>query len=331
MHGYDGRHKSTYPKAFLENSIRATPAKGLHGLDGVGKADIEIETWDKAQISGAFKFIDYEDYMTSDDVMYDILVHMRSHGLAIIRGIPDQSDAVESIVGRIGHLRDTFYGHTWNVKSVSRAKNVAYTSQYLGFHMDLLYMSEPPGLQFLHCLRNSCAGGASMFSDAFHAARSLGTEYPADWDILRRYAVPYHYHNAGEHYYQTHPIIQTSSADPSTRPDFINWSPPFQAPFNPAILRRKDSNSNSNCHEPLPDFADFLRAAKRFQHHVEAPGNIYEHRLQAGECVLFNNRRVLHARRAFDTTAGERWLKGAYLDTDVFLSRLRVLHTERSK
>jgi gamma-butyrobetaine dioxygenase len=34
---------------------------------------------------------------------------------------------------------------------------------------------------------------------------------------------------------------------------------------------------------------------------------------------------VLHARRAFDATKGERWLKGAYVDDDVFFSKLRVL------
>lgn len=41
--------------------------------------------------------------------------------------------------------------------------------------------------------------------------------------------------------------------------------------------------------------------------------------------MIFDNRRVLHARRAFDATKGERWLKGAYVDDDVFFSRLRVL------
>ena len=41
--------------------------------------------------------------------------------------------------------------------------------------------------------------------------------------------------------------------------------------------------------------------------------------------MIFDNRRVLHARRAFDATKGERWLKGAYVDDDVFFSKLRVL------
>ncbi len=52
---------------------------------------------------------------------------------------------------------------------------------------------------------------------------------------------------------------------------------------------------------------------------------MYEYRLNEGECVIFDNRRVLHARKAFDATKGERWLKGAYIDDDVFSSKLRVL------
>lgn len=44
----------------------------------------------------------------------------------------------------------------------------------------------------------------------------------------------------------------------------------------------------------------------------------FEETLKEGECVVFNNRRVLHARRAFDTESGERWLKGTYVDWDDF-------------
>ena len=58
---------------------------------------------------------------------------------------------------------------------------------------------------------------------------------------------------------------------------------------------------------------------------MSAQENVFEYRLKEGECVVFDNRRVLHARRAFDASQGERWLKGAYVDDDVFFSRLRVL------
>lgn len=64
---------------------------------------------------------------------------------------------------------------------------------------------------------------------------------------------------------------------------------------------------------------------KAFSNRLNAEENIFELKLEEGDCVIFDNRRVVHARRAFDAQAGERWLKGAYVDDDVFFSRLRVL------
>lgn len=55
---------------------------------------------------------------------------------------------------------------------------------------------------------------------------------------------------------------------------------------------------------------------------------MYEHRLAEGELVIFDNRRVAHARTAFEAGIGERWLKGAYVDGDVWVSRWRGLSGE---
>jgi len=55
-----------------------------------------------------------------------------------LRNVPDSEKSVEEIAGRIGTLKDTFYGRTWDVKSKPKAKNIAYTQSFLGLHMDLL-------------------------------------------------------------------------------------------------------------------------------------------------------------------------------------------------
>jgi gamma-butyrobetaine dioxygenase len=68
-------------------------------------------------------------------------------------------------------------------------------------------------------------------------------------------------------------------------------------------------------------------AAKKFNDIIHREENIHERMMKPGECVIFDNRRVLHARKAFEVAdAGkERWLRGAYLDKDPFMSKLRVL------
>jgi gamma-butyrobetaine dioxygenase len=44
-----------------------------------------------------------------------------------------------------------------------------------------------------------------------------------------------------------------------------------------------------------------------------------------GDLMAFDNRRVLHARTAFEPSTGARHLRGCYVDTDELRSRIRVL------
>ena len=255
--------------------------------------------------------------MSQESALWDILEQLRKFGLVFIRGVQASEAAVERIGSRIGPLRHTFYGQTWDVKSVPQAKNIAYTHQYLGLHMDLLYMENPPFLQLLHCIQNSCEGGSSLFSDSFAAAQKIRQDDPDAFRSLCKYAIPYHYENAGEEYYAKRPIIKLQSK-PGMEDSigYVNWSPPFQGQYQLA-----------NAFEPksVEPFRSHHEAMKKFAAHIEAPENVYEYRMEEGDCVIFNNRRVLHARRAFDISSGNRWLKGAYLDRDVYKSRWSVL------
>lgn len=104
--------------------------------------------------------------------------------------------------------------------------------------------------------------------------------------------------------------------NPQARIAHVNWSPPFQGPF-------EADNGTTDQGQRL---RNYLRAAKQFARIIDNPENQFEYLMQPGDCVLFNNRRVLHARRAFDGNEGVRWLKGAYLDSDPFMSRIRVLN-----
>jgi gamma-butyrobetaine dioxygenase len=303
--GFGDDHISNLSATFFDvNSSWDKFHQGHFGLD-------QSKLWDKSLIAKRLQHVDYEDYVTQDAALYQVLQQLHDYGLVLLRGVPESEKSVERIAERIGRLRDSFYGRTWDVKSVPQAKNVAYTAQYLGLHMDLLYMRDPPGFQFLHCLKNTCDGGSSLFSDSFYAASKLPE---GSFDKLTTYQVPYHYRNAGEHYYYSHPVIELKNGpgEPKTIAN-INYSPPFQA-----ALAFPTEEEQQVLH-PI------MNAWREFASKVEDEENLYEYRLQEGECVIFNNRRVLHGRRQFDTSAGERWLKGCYIDNDVFMSRYRVL------
>jgi len=254
-----------------------------------------------------------------------------AYGLVVIQGVPtDKTDndecALREVANLLGEIRNTFYGETWDVKSVANSKNIAYTDVDLGLHQDLCYFENPPRYQGLHCLRNRVEGGSSYFVDSFAAAARLFHANPHAFDTLRKIPMPFIYDNDGYHYRYQHPTIQssleiTASGAPVLNIEAINYSPPFQGTW---------SNSETSIHgmDALP------KSLHAFEQWLDREEAKYEFTLQEGDLALFDNRRVLHARRSFRNRPGEalprdgeatRWLKGCYLDGDVVRNKLRVL------
>ncbi|KAI9669059.1 MAG: hypothetical protein M1831_000651 [Alyxoria varia] len=297
--------------------------------------------WGKDQLETHCKILgtkQYEDFLNDESTLRDILYGLYSYGIVIIQSVPREEEAVEKIAERIGKLKDTFYGRTWDVQSKADAENVAYTSQRLDMHMDLLYMREPPGLQCLHCLEQSDQGGATLFADSFKAISEITSKDPTAADILTGYPVSYKFETQeGPIYFDSKPIVEldltrlhdhqnqlrsslTQNDDfPMSCVKAVNWSPPFQAPF----IYYGDS---PEIDAKLPQYKE---VAALFNAQVNSPENVFSLTLKPGECVIFNNRRLVHGRTEFQTGAN-RWLKGAYLDMDDFDAKLRAKGIDRT-
>jgi alpha-ketoglutarate-dependent taurine dioxygenase len=168
--------------------------------------------------------VQYSDLKTPRGLLRAITQLQRT-GLLFVRGVPhaETSDAgceLRRLVARFAELRDTFYGATWDVKDIVDSRNIAYTSLYLGLHMDLQYFDSPPRFQILHCLRNRVLCGTSLFVDAFAAASALRSAHPANFARLVATPVPFHYVNDARHMHHTHPTISLGSvsASPDGKP-----------------------------------------------------------------------------------------------------------------
>lgn len=89
-------------------------------------------------------FIPYADFISKDSSLLDALTQLRTYGLVFLKGVPSEETSHETcelrkLSGRIGEIRNTFYGEVWDVKALGRkSTNVAYTNVDLGLHMDLL-------------------------------------------------------------------------------------------------------------------------------------------------------------------------------------------------
>lgn len=98
----------------------------------------EPTPWDRSRLENAFTKIPYDQYMHRREVYREALRQLEDYGLVVIENTPEDDKEVERVGEMIGPLRHTFYGRTWDVKDKPKAENVAYTSGYLGLHMDLL-------------------------------------------------------------------------------------------------------------------------------------------------------------------------------------------------
>lgn len=302
-------HRSLYPSTWLRtySSSKTIAQSRFH--------DRPMIYWTRKHLEHVNLHVTCDEYLHTDQGLYTALKHLNDYGLVFLDNVQGEF-TVERLVERIGEIRNTFYGKSWNVKNVEQATNVAYTSQALGLHMDLLYFEAPPGLQFLHSLKNNVQGGESYYVDSFHAAEIVRKEDPEAFQSLCSYPVTFHYRNVNRHYHRTRPTIVLNQFSDDSRIDHVNYSPPFQAPFE------TDTSQ--------PEFRTFLRAFRRFHELLEGEDKRLEMILQENQCVIFHNRRILHARRAFDSTSGQRWLKGCYTDLDNFHDRWRIFREKFS-
>lgn len=188
-------------------------------------------------------------------------------------------------------------------------------------------MENPPGLQLLHCLRASEKGGESLFSDTFSACQSMQEKFNDQLGTLQQFPVTYWYKNDGVNYQHTKPVIERCSNAFERPYEAVNWAPPFQAPFFVGV-----GNGSSDCFQGSVPYnsslKSYIKAAKTFKNFIEDPASVYETKMEAGTCAIFNNRRIVHARRGFEDREGTRWLRGCYVDTDAFASQLRALYEE---
>ena len=284
--------------------------------------------------------VEYHDYLNNEKVFAHVLDCLNKYGLCFINNVKDPLDdpdtqeyttknklkwPVAELGLKFGYIKETFYGTLFAVVSENEALNIANTATYLPLHMDLLYYESPPGLQLLHFIRNSADGGENLFADSFAAADFVKQTDPTAYEALTQYPITFQYKNNNEHYYYSRPlVVEEAFLDSATeRPCIkeVNYSPPFQGPFEIGIT------SNSK-YAYL--FEDFLRGYRLFENYLKQPENNYKVKMKESSCVIFDNRRTLHSRLEFKLgTKGKRFLMGAYIDGDSYRSKLRT-HINKS-
>jgi carnitine 3-dehydrogenase len=290
-------HRSEHDLAWL----RAHCPCGRHGDDLPPK-----QPWRGDELAAHLPEVDHADVVAGADGLRRLVELVWTKGVAFVRDVPTNEDALRHLARRVGHIRETNFGPDFHVVSMAEPNNVAYTPVELRPHTDLVNHQSPPGVQFLHCFRADAPGGESTLVDGFWVADRVRAVDAAAFRTLTTVAVPYRFHDDDHD---------------------IRWQAPVIGLGPDGTYR--DVRFHNALTEPLTgtveQVEELYAALRRFDHEARRDEAQLIVRLRPGDVMVFDNRRVLHGRRAFDPTNGGRHLFGLYVDLDDWRSRLRVL------
>ena len=230
-------------------------------------------------------------------------------GIALLHDCGVEPRTVLEVANAVGFVRETNYGALFDVVAEPDPVNLAFTPLGLPAHTDNPYREPCPTVQLLHCLAAACDGGASRFVDGFAAAARLQAEDPAAFRTLTTTDITFRYHSAGVDLQARRPLIEVDSDGAVSAISVNNRS------MEPLSAQRADTASFCGAYRALVEVLDRDELA-------------IEMTLRPGELVAFDNRRVLHGRRAFRSTE-RRHLQGCYIDIDAIRSAARRAGTER--
>jgi len=248
---------------------------------------------------------DYIDLMADNRSLYQWMKQLDQDGLILVKNMPSTQAAVTEIANRIDYQRQTNFGITFEVQTEPHPINLAYTALALPLHTDLCNQETPPGYQFLHCLANESEGGESLFADGLKVLEDLREEAPQYFELLSQYAIPFRFHDDEHDIRSHHPVINLD-----------HQGNIIELKYNAHLAGVFD----------LPEaiMNDYYLAYRELMRRLQLPEYLIQIKLEAGIMAVFDNRRVLHGRNAYEPL-GKRHLRGCYVDRTEFKSRLRVL------
>jgi trimethyllysine dioxygenase len=292
---HGGGDVSEIPVAFLYRFRSPQPAAISHGRT--------VTTWDATSIADAPLEVAFDAVMGGDDGAREWLSIVATYGFAIVTGTPASAAATESLIRRVGYVRETIFGGFWEFTANLAMADLAYSTEYLPAHTDGTYSHDAPGLQMLHCLAFDGTGGESTLVDGFKIAEMLRDTAPDKFETLSNVAIPGQYIGDGAHLMSARPVFLHDHTGALVQVSYNNAD---RAPF---LL-------------PPDEMTCVYDALRAFDQLANDPSIQWRQVLQPGSALLFDNWRTLHGRAAY---TGRRTLCGAYVNHEDFESRLRML------
>ncbi|WP_298822236.1 TauD/TfdA family dioxygenase [uncultured Roseibium sp.] len=237
---------------------------------------------------------------------------MLTDGIALLIGLPDTDAALLDTASLIGHVRPSYFGQVFEVKTHIKPTNLAFTSKALPLHTDLPDEDLAPGIQFLHCRANTVEGGNSLFVDGLAVAEDFRLAHPEDFELLVATDVPY--------------FCEHERFDMRSRQHVIELDEYGNVSGVTISQHHADMFDL-----PQEELDRFYPAFCRFGQMMRREKYLMQFRLNAGECIVFDNHRIVHGRAAYSASSGDRHLRGCYTDRGELRSTFRVLEGKKER
>jgi gamma-butyrobetaine dioxygenase len=304
------QHRATFSRSWL-----IAQAQGRDG-DGDSRTEEGKQLWlpaDLAPETGRFPRASWPRYLGQPAERIRALEAVQRLGFVLLRDVPPEPGTVLEVAASFGFVRETNYGRLFDVRVEPAPGNLAFTSRAIRPHTDNPYRDPVPTVQLLHCLRAAGEGGDTGLVDGFAAAAAFRAADPESFGTLTGTPVPFGYIDKETELRASQPLIELS---PRGRVRGVRFN-------NRSMQPLRGSHA---------EITAFYAAYRRWAGLLAEPGRQLDLRLAPGDCLVFDNTRVLHARTAFALSAGSpgRHLQGCYADLDGLASTLAVLKREES-
>ena len=251
------------------------------------------------------KFIYKKDFFESKE-MYDLLISFYKFGFVIIKNVPTDNNYIVKFANSIGSVRRTNFGEHFNVRSKRNPNDLAYTNMSLSPHTDNPYRNPVPCIQLLHCIENEVDGGHSTLVDGFTVSEKLKKEDRKAYDILTEVKVRFKFIDKSIVLEDWSELIKL---DENKEFKQVRFSPRLD--YVP-ILEKKRLDI-------------FYKSRKKLSDYYNSKKNRIEFKLEPKDLIMMDNYRVLHGRTAYNSSDGNRFLQGCYIDFDSTEGKLRHL------
>ena len=269
------------------------------------RSELGKKLWLKSTFEDELPRCHYDQFCDSPESKQSALQSFKDYGFVILDDVPCHEGQVLKVINEFGFVRETNYGPLFEVRTTVDANNLAFTNLGLGCHLDNPYRDPVPGIQLLHCLQSSTTGGESILQDGFMAANILRDENPQHFKTLCQQWINYRFQ------------------DPNT--DLHSRVPMFEVNEKSEIIKVRYNNRSIGTLKIDPDrVTEFYAAYRHYAEIIEREALQIQLKLNPGELMMFDNTRVMHARKAY-SKGGVRHLQGAYSDLDGLYSTLNTL------